>query len=74
LAAHRRLMLHALEIEEALFVKRENIGRLFEGRQIDVHQDVEVGTQQHEVVVVIRLKIPEGDQSWFVTMNGDKRR
>jgi hypothetical protein len=28
---YRRLMLHALEIEEALFVKRENIGILLRG-------------------------------------------
>jgi hypothetical protein len=37
-------MLHALEIEEALFVKCEEIRRLFERWQIDVHQYAEVGT------------------------------
>jgi hypothetical protein len=66
LAAHGGLVLHALEIEETLFVKREKIGRLFERRQIDVHQDVEAGTQQRKVVIVIRLKIPERDLSWFM--------
>src|SRR5271165_117248 len=65
LAAHGGLMLHALEIKDALFVKREKIGRLFKRRQIYIHQNAEVGTQQSKVVIVIRLEIPKGDKSRF---------
>jgi hypothetical protein len=74
LAVHRGLMLHALEAEETLLVKSKNVRGLLQRRQIDVHQDAELGTQQGKVVVVIRLKIPERDESRLIAMNRNKRR
>ena len=67
-------MLHALETEDALSVKSEKIRGVLERWQIDIHQDAEVETQQGEVVIVIGLKIPEGDLSQFIAMNSNECR
>src|SRR5439155_26131125 len=72
LPAHLGLVHGAVEREQPLLVKREDVGRLLQCRQKDFHQHVGVGTDEHEVMVVVGLEVPEADLSRLVTMDADE--
>src|SRR5579885_1667855 len=72
LSAHRGLMLHALEIEQALSMKREDKRSLLERRQVLEHQHLQIASQQREVGIVIGLQVPELYKSGFVAPHDDR--
>jgi hypothetical protein len=74
LPAHLGLVRRAVEREKPLLVKGEDGGRLPQCRQKDFHQHVGVGTDEHEVMVVVGLEIPEADLGRLITMDGDEGR
>src|ERR1700730_18845469 len=71
LSGHRGLMHGADEIEKAFLVKCEDVRRFSEGRQQLFHHDGPMRVHQHEVVVIVRLQIPELDERWLVATHDD---
>ena len=71
LPRHLGLVHRAVEGEETLLVKGEDVGRLPQCRQQDFHQHLGVETDEHEVVVVVGLEVPEADLGRLVTMTRD---
>jgi hypothetical protein len=55
LPTHRGLMHEALEDEHTLAMKGEDPRSLFKRWELLVHHDVEVGTEQREIVLVVAL-------------------
>jgi len=65
-------MAQTFEVDLTFLMEREDEGCFLEWRQIDVHQDLQIGPEQSQVMLIVGLQIPEFDLSWLVTMDRDE--
>src|ERR1700746_1858470 len=55
-------------------MKSENVGRLLQRRQFDIHEDGKIRAEQGEIMLVVRVQIPELYLGRLLAMDRDKRR
>lgn len=55
-------------------MKSENVGCLLQRRQLDIHEDGKIRAEQGEIMLVVRLQIPELYLGRLLAMDRDKRR
>src|SRR2546426_3882299 len=72
LPAHVRLVHRAVEGEQPLPVEGEHVGGLLQRWQHDAHEDVARRIDQHEVVLVIGLKVAEADHRRLALAHGEE--